>query len=270
MFAEEMDNAIYSVSHLLDEQPKQMEYMVHSHNYSEILLFLSGDADYFVDGMQYSLKPYDLILIPRHTTHCLMLNSPMPYENYVIHFYESLLFLKHKEKLFQPPEIFNVKGESELLAMFAALDRYHGRYDKEDFDCIAQSLCQSIATYCCYMDRVPAVSVGACRPLIPNLLHYIDSHLTESLSADQLAKQFKISRSYLQNMFSSEMKVGLRQYVTTRKIKAAHSDMADGLSAGEAALKYGFEEYSTFYRLYKKICGASPSSVRKTTANQRD
>ena len=36
-------------------------------------------------------------------------------------------------------------------------------------------------------------------------------------------------------------------------------DMAEGLSAGEAAAKYGFREYSTFYRLYRKAFACSPS-----------
>ena len=250
MFAEKMDNAIYAVSHLVDMNPVQKEYMFHSHNYCEILLFLGGDADYFVDGKQYRLEPYDLILIPKKSTHCLILNSAEPYENYVIHFHDSLLYLKHKEKLFRPPVIFNVKADRDLLELFASFDRFYDRYEKEDFHCIAQCLCQEIVTHCCYMERVAALSLGTGGRLIPNILQYIDSHLTEPLGAELLSKEFNISRSYLQNIFSSEMKTGLKQYIMTRKIKAAHHDIIEGISAGEAASRYGFCEYSTFYRLY--------------------
>lgn len=276
MFAEAMDNAVYSVSHLLDEAPKQKEYMVHSHNYCEILLFLRGDADYFVDGKQYRLKPYDLILIPKRTTHCLILNSAAPYENYVIHFYDSLLYLKHREKLFLPPTIFNIKADRELLDLFSSFDRCHERYAKEDFQHTAQCLCQNIVTYFCYMERVPAVSMGTSGRLIPNIVQYIDSHLTEELTADVLAKEFSISRSYLQNMFSSEMKQGLKQYVMVRKVKAAQNEILNGTAVGDVALRYGFRDYSTFFRLYKKVFGISPSGVkqqrtlegRKTVSNE--
>lgn len=263
MFAEEMDNAIYSVSHLIDKQPKQKEYIVHSHNYSEILLFLGGDADYFVDGMQYRLKLYDLILIPRHTLHCLSLNSTAPYENYVIHFYDDLLFIKNRERLFRSPNIFNVENDHELLDCFRKLDVLYETYDKEDFHCCAQCLCQEIVTHCCYRERIPADNVKISNVLLPNVLQYIAAHLDGALSADLLAKEFNVSRSHLQNSFSAEMKMGLKQYIMQKKIIAAHNDMAEGLSAGDAAAKYGFGEYSTFYRLYRKIFGVSPSKKNK-------
>lgn len=259
MFAEEMDNAIYSVSHLLDKIPDQKGYFAHSHNYCEILLFLRGDADYFVEGKQYSLKPYDMILIPRHMPHCLILNSKAPYENYVLHFHDSLLFIKDRKKLFRSPLIFNVESDTELLALFGRLDTAYETYEKEDFHSTAQCLCQEIVTYCCYMERIPAPNIGKGNMMIPNVLQYITSHLEEDLDADRLAREFSVSPSHLQNTFSQEMRTGLKQYIMQKKILAAHNDMSEGLSAGEAAAKYGFREYSTFYRLYRKTFACSPS-----------
>jgi len=269
MFAEEMDNAIYSVSHLLDPKPDQKGYFAHSHNYCELLLFLGGDADYFVEGKQYRLKPFDLVLIPRHMPHCLILNSQVPYENYVLHFHDSLLFIKDRERLFRAPLIFNIETDNELLSLFRRFDALYDAYEREDFHCCAQCLCQEIVTHCCYMERIPAPYVGKGRVLIPNVLQFIAAHLEEELDADRLAREFSVSSSHLQNTFSAEMKTGLKQYIMQKKVVAAYHDMAEGLSAGEAAAKYGFGEYSTFYRLYRKTFGKSPSERKHTPEKGR-
>ncbi|MBE6599032.1 MAG: helix-turn-helix domain-containing protein [Ruminococcaceae bacterium] len=263
MFVSQMDNAIYAISHSVVEKPKQEEYYLHSHNYCEILLFLSGDASFFIDREQYRLKPYDLILLPRRIPHYLLLKSATRYENYVIQFYDSLLYLKHRETLFQPPRIFNIENEPEVLSLFNKLDELYELYDTEDFHCIAQCICQEIVTRLCYIERVPIFNEGTGHLMILNVLQYINTHLEEHLDADLLAKQFNVSRSHLQNIFSKEIKTGLKQYIIERKILAAHDEMTRGLSAGDAAVKYGFREYSTFYRQFKKTFGKPPSVLKE-------
>jgi len=48
-----------------------------------------------------------------------------------------------------------------------------------------------------------------------------------------------------------------------KKIFAAHNDLINGNSATAAAGKYHFNDYSTFYRLYKKTFGTPPSDAGK-------
>ncbi len=260
MFVEMMDNAVYSLSHTLTEQPEQKDFALHSHNYCELLLLLSGDVTFHMEGEQYRLKPADMVLLPRHVPHCISPDSATRYENYVIHFHDSLLFFKHRERLFLPPAVFNIADDNELLALFRKFDDLHGVYGKEDFYCVAQCITQEILTKCCYMERRPARQVGNGGLLALNTLRYINTHTEEPLNADILAKEFNVSRSHLQNVFSEGVKIGLKQYIMQKKVIAAHDAMAEGMSAGAAAAKYGFGEYSTFYRLYKKVFGEPPSA----------
>ena len=83
------------------------------------------------------------------------------------------------------------------------------------------------------------------------------------LRADFVAAELRLSKSYIQNMFSQSMHIGLKQYIMQKKVLAAHSDMMSGMSASDASAKYAFTDYSVFFRLYKKILGYPPRMTKQ-------
>jgi len=268
MFVEKLGNGIYDVSHAALDRPREQFYYKHMHPYCELLLMIEGDVDFHIGGDQYHLQPYDLLLIPKETYHYLHLCSITRYENYVIDFYDTLLPPGKPEKLFQPSAVFNIGEDEELLRLFGRFDAYHSTYDHRDFCSCAECLVREILTYCCYAPRLPAAVMKPRSTLIRNILRYVDEHLQESLDADILADHLNISRSHIQNVFSEDMQIGLKQYITQKKILAAHNDLTRGLSATGAAEKYRFHDYSTFFRLYKKTFGRAPSAARKSGSQQ--
>lgn len=251
---------IYDISHTVLDIPDKNLYYKHMHQYCELLLLVRGDVEFTIGGDQYHLQPYDLLLIPQGTYHYLSLRSAAVYENYVIYFYDTLLPLEKTEKLFQPPTVFNIQSDYELLHFFSLLDTYHSLYSAADFRYCAACLLREILIYCCYTSRLPASSAEKRNVLIQNALKYIDTHLEEALNVDTLAEYLKMSRSHIQNVFSQHMQIGLKQYIMQKKIMAAHHDLVKGMSAQEASVKYHFNDYSTFYRLYRKTFGICPSA----------
>ena len=121
--------------------------------------------------------------------------------------------------------------------------------------------------YCCYASRTSTPIIELKNSLVKNTISYITENISSELNAACIAKELNISASHLQNIFSQQMKIGLKQYITQRKIISAHDDLLAGASAVDTATKYGFDEYSTFYRQYKKIFGTSPST-NKTKQQQ--
>ena len=87
---------------------------------------------------------------------------------------------------------------------------------------------------------------------------YIDSHLTASLSLEELARQFFVSKFYLCRVFKTQCKLPVGQYIRQKRIELAASMMQSGETASSAAFCAGFGDYSTFYRAHKKISGKSP------------
>ena len=253
---------VYELSHKRVDEPCAADYERHMHNYCEILLFVRGDANYNVDGLVYQPKPYDLLIIPRATYHYVIPNSPMPYENYVLDFAGDLIPSKHYKKLFSKPLIINIKEDKEFCRFFKNLDAYHETYSPEDFAYAAKALLRELLIFCSYRMERSVIVEQERPPLVDTVLRMIEDNLEKPLDAEFLARELMLSKSYLQNIFSQSMHIGLKQYIMQKKIFAAHNDLAAGMSSGDVCAKYCFSDYSVFFRLYKKIMGYSPKQTK--------
>ena len=84
-------------------------------------------------------------------------------------------------------------------------------------------------------------------------------HLTEGLTIDELAARFYISKYHMMRRFRDETGYTIHGYVTEKRLLLAQQLLEQGVPSGEAALRCGYQEYSTFSRAYKKQFGRSPS-----------
>ena len=158
----------------------------------------------------------------------------------------------------------NIKEDAEFRGFFTRLDLYQTAFSDQDFESSAKALISELVTYCAYQkDKMHFVHSGSLAH-IDEIIAYISEHLEEKLDAERIAKHFFLSCSYVQNMFSQNMHIGLKKYITQKKIYAARADMMQGLSPNQACEKYQFGDYTVFYRLYKKTFGNSPRALAQT------
>ena len=95
-------------------------------------------------------------------------------------------------------------------------------------------------------------------PTLSKILQYIDEHLTEDLSAEALANSFFVSSSWIYQVFHNDLGIRLSGYVNNKRVLLAQRLMQSGTPPTQVYLACGFQEYSTFYRQYKKRFGCSP------------
>ncbi len=260
MFKRKIEEIIPEISHKLIENPSKSVYFNHIHNHCEILLFISGKAEYVIDGNVFKPAPYDLIFIPTGAYHYLIPTDTTPYENYVIGINPQNIKREHYKKLFTPPLSLNIKDDPEIISFFKRLDFYNNRYDEADFSKCALLLTEELITYCSYRkDELNSTNSKGITH-IDEIVKYISENIKEPLNADIIANRFSFSKSYVQNLFSQNMHIGIKNYIMQKKIYCAHSDLQKGLSAIEVCEKYSFGDYSSFYRLYKKTFGKSPKN----------
>ena len=263
MFQVEMGSNIPEISHKRIEAPSKSVYYNHIHNHCELLLIISGKADYNIDGKVFSPLPYDLLFIPAATYHYLIPTDSVPYENYVVGIDPSLIPPEHYRRLFTFPLMISIREDPQVLNFFQQLDHDYRQYSFEDFSLCAQCLIRQLVTYCAYhKPELTSVNSGS-HPYIDGIIQYISNHLTESLDADIIARQFSLSKSYVQNLFTQQMHIGLKKYIMQKKIYAAHAELSGGASPIDVCEKYNFGDYSIFYRLYRKTFGVSPKSLRQ-------
>ena len=60
--------------------------------------------------------------------------------------------------------------------------------------------------------------------------------------------------------FREETGYTIHSYLTEKRLLLAQQLLSQGIPLGEAALRCGYQEYSTFSRAYKKQFGRAPSA----------
>ncbi|WP_099469087.1 response regulator [Konateibacter massiliensis] len=95
--------------------------------------------------------------------------------------------------------------------------------------------------------------------IILNVQKYINSHIEEKLSLNDIAFVFGISPNYLSALFKKNSELGFTDYVNTTKIKRAKVLLKDSnLKVYEVADQLGFESAFYFSKVFKKVEGISP------------
>lgn len=95
-------------------------------------------------------------------------------------------------------------------------------------------------------------------------IEYIESHLTEEIDVDQLARIACCSSFHYQRMFAYMAGVPLSEYIRRRRMSLAAVDLASGdQKIVDIALKYGYSSPTAFNRAFQSIHGIAPSLVRE-------
>lgn len=100
------------------------------------------------------------------------------------------------------------------------------------------------------------------RVAVQRVLDYIDEHITEKLTGEELAGQAAFSLYHFYRLFSRQVGLSVMTYVTRRKLQYALYELARGEKVLDIALKYGFETHAGFSKAFKKHFGYPPNYYR--------
>jgi two-component system, response regulator YesN len=92
---------------------------------------------------------------------------------------------------------------------------------------------------------------------------FIEEHSGEALSLRRVAKAANIHPNYLSEKFKQVTGMNFVEYVTHTRFKEACRLLRDGdLRISEIAFAAGFQSLSQFNRVFKRLCGKSPTQFR--------
>ncbi len=243
------------------KNPSQKNYYRHCHAGFEFLLFLEGDAEYVIENRRYSLTPNNLIIIKPSEYHYLSIKSRKPYSRYVINFQAETVPEILLQKLMDCPSVLKLEEDDELLSLFRKPYRYEMEFGETSRPLINSVITQIICLAAQNMRQTDRIATNS--RLTGEVIKYVSENLSKPFTLDDIAEKLYVSKSYMCHTFIKEMKITVMQYVRNKKILLAENMISAGKSVSAAAMLCGFEDYSTFYRLYKKILGISPSRYRK-------
>ena len=256
-------NAHCSMSHRCDEAPRQEYYFRHSHAGYEILYFLCGDAEYNIEGSVFRLRPHDLLVIQPARYHYLRLLSGAPYERYCSNF-EGRILPGEDGRLSTLPAVTNIADRPRMQECFARMDDYAARFDEADRQLCVRMAVREVLLLLLYDHPQETPDRARHNPLVDRIIALVDAHPEGDWTAATLAKELYLSPSYIQNTFSRYMDIGLKQYINHKKILHAQALLLSGEKATEVCEACGFRDYSTFFRLYRRLTGTTPGQAAAT------
>ncbi|EGO2598642.1 AraC family transcriptional regulator [Enterococcus faecalis] len=95
-------------------------------------------------------------------------------------------------------------------------------------------------------------------------MDYIEEHLTEEVSFDELAKKTGISVHHFKRTFSFIAGMSLAEYIKKRRLAEANLALLAGEKVTDVAFKYGYQSIEGFSRAFRDWSGQAPSEVMKT------
>ena len=95
---------------------------------------------------------------------------------------------------------------------------------------------------------------------VVSLLQYLNLHLAEPLSIDDLSARFYISKYHMMRRFRQETGYSIHGYLSEKRLLLAQQLLSRGASPSEVFTQVGYQDYSTFSRAYKKQFGRGPSA----------
>ncbi|SET70305.1 AraC family transcriptional regulator [Paenibacillus sp. NFR01] len=267
--------------------PLTHDYFVHSHDFSELVVILSGSAVHIIEGREYPVRAGQVFLIHSNVSHG----------------YKNVNGIEYVNVMFQPEQLLQ-QSELRLLPGFQALFYIEPFYRKEMYfkgmltlepgqlreatrllDVILEEhdrrpegyrlMIRSYFTALVGMlSRYYQTSSGlednkALR--IGETVTYIEEHFLQPMTLQSMADMAYMSTRQFLRVFTRNYQTTPMDYVIRKRLDYSCTLLrSPDLSISQVAMDSGFHDQNYYSRQFRKVFGCSPSAYREKMQNSGD
>ena len=276
-------NSDFEYFHLKDMKNIQFEY--HYHDFSKIIIFISGNVTYLIEGKAYRLKSWDILFVGSNEIHKPMIDATVPYDRIVI--WVKPGFLENHSRESDMLTCFHLTAErnvnllrlepNEIIYVQSLLLRLEEACKAGEFG--SEVLKNAIFLQLLVILTRELLGKSGAKEIgdivtdvnIQKILNYINTNISADLSVETLADRFFLNRYHLMHKFKQQTGFTVHGFVLQKRLLKADSLIRSGMPAAHACESSGFNDYSNFVRAYKKLFGCSPKRrIGKFISRQTD
>jgi AraC-like DNA-binding protein len=275
------DGNPYEAYHLTHHRHTMPE--LHSHDLYEFYFFLSGDISIVIEEYSYRTCPGDVFIFPpghMHRAHHLSEHSyydrffcyvPVDHLRHISTNDYPLLSIveaavqKGVLRVHPPDKEFNqtLAQLNDVIVTATDADAAQRRIN----DCLMTMLLVQLSRW--FAGQASAGDSHTSH-FLTDVIVYINANLEKDLSLDTLANSFFINKYHLLREFKSYAQVTLYQYILQKRITQAKALLRAHMPASQVCVQCGFNDYSSFYKAFKKQTLMSPQEYADFTAVPAD
>lgn len=236
-----------------------------------LIYFLHGVGTIKIEGNRYDLSEGDAVLLnPGELFHCTV-DDEVYHERIVLYFHEAFFqrlpidttglfdpFYNRKKGFGNRISASTLKSSNlsaNLIQLLKLVKKHDTSSNLQCFSIVLQSLVS-------LNQSIPETQMNA-ESHIDSVLAYINAHVAESISIGQIAAEFGMNQSYLSHLFKDRVGMSLWNYVILRRLHRFNDLLQKGRAIEQSCYEVGFQNYSNFFRLYKKHMGITPMQYKK-------
>ena len=263
----------------IDPTPEADGYAAHSHDSYEIFLPVAGSLAFDVEAYRYTVERGSVLILPPFVSHRLIVQDSEPLEYLYAQF--SPKAMPDEEDLQETVEsLFHGYGEGEMSMRHLPKESFafvHGAIKRlcvsgtkevhHQFFRILSPLLREILLYGIPVNgkQGELAKKGSRKTaLTDQIIDYVSLHYADIQDLSFVVDVFHYSTVHVNSLFKNRLGVSLWRYVLHIRLDRACDMLVNGIHASEVALSCGFKDYSTFYRLFKKSYGITPTECRRT------
>lgn len=255
----------------------------HFHQFYEMFILLDDSAAHIIEGQYYDLQMLDIVCLRPGTLHKTFYPMGDPKKRIVIHFSFDL------EHTALSPEY------RQLLTIFDSqvpIYRFEAKKQQTLVDILKEILelgqdageLSRLTTHSQFITFLSGLYRERSRNLyaseargnamndkVYDICAYIHSHYAEPLTLEDLASRFYTSSCHLSRQFPKITGFNVTEYIQRTRIRNAQQSLIfTGEKITDIASACGFTSFSQFNRVFRKICGDSPSGYRKQNSKAQE
>jgi len=263
----------------IEKCPLLGDFLIHTHDFSELVIILKGTALHIVNGKEYALKPGDTFLIHGDLSHGYKNVSNLEYINIMFDFsivqqfpllkrqkgFQALFFI---EPFYRKEQNFSSKLEltpSQLKKVEVIADILIDEFI-QDID-NSQAMISSYFTVLLIMlSRNYSTNINESNRKVLQMseaVTYIEENFLENINLSQLSELACISSRHFVRVFKKNYGSTPMDYIIGRRLNYSATLLKEtSLQISQIATASGFNDHNYYSRKFKDVYALSPTEFR--------
>lgn len=250
----------------------------HTHEYFQIYYIIKGSLEHFTENDSSVLSQGDMFIIPPKSMHYIRQADDTVFYSFSFTLESlgnmdsvnklSLNFLRTlSENKFVRAKI--TVPASEILNVNSTMERLYKEFNEQQLAygevmraCAIMLITLFARTY--YQEQPESLNIATKqnREQVMYCIDYILHNYSENFSVSEMAKRSAMSKSVFCKLFKKISGKTFNDYVNYAKILKAKELLKKGCLVTDVSILVGYNDFSTFYRNFKKLTGKSPKNYK--------